>query len=110
MAEEVRNPGRNLPLALALGTAAVTMIYLLINVLYLYVIPHWGVGHRKGQVLDVAADRLLGRRAGEVMGVVSIISLAAGINAWTFAGPRVYFAMARDGVFFRQAAQVHPTF
>jgi APA family basic amino acid/polyamine antiporter len=110
MAEEVRNPGRNLPLALALGTAAVTVIYLLINLLYLYVIPIGELASVKGSVLDVAADRLLGQRAGDVMGVVSIISLAAGINAWTFAGPRVYFAMARDGVFFRQAAQVHPTF
>ena len=64
----------------------------------------------QGSVLDVAAERLLGVRAGDIMGVVSIISLAAGINAWTFAGPRIYFAMARDGVFFRQAAQVHPTF
>jgi APA family basic amino acid/polyamine antiporter len=44
------------------------------------------------------------------MGVVSIISLAAGINAWTFAGPRVYYAMARDGVFFPAAARVHPNF
>jgi APA family basic amino acid/polyamine antiporter len=44
------------------------------------------------------------------MGVVSIISLAAGINAWTFAGPRVYFAMARDGVFFSAAGRVHPRF
>ena len=54
----------------------------------------------KGSVLDVVADRLLGARAGDIMGIVSLISLAAGINAWTFAGPRVYFAMARDGVFF----------
>jgi APA family basic amino acid/polyamine antiporter len=44
------------------------------------------------------------------MGLVSIVSLAAGINAYTFAGPRVYFAMARDGAFFRSAARVHPRF
>ena len=64
----------------------------------------------KGSVLDVVAERLLGARAGDIMGVVSLISLAAGINAWTFAGPRVYFAMARDGVFFPAAARVHPQF
>ncbi len=110
MAEEVRNPGRNLPLALALGTAAVTLIYLLINVLYLSVIPIEELMTVKGSVLDVAAERLLGVRAGDIMGIVSLISLAAGINAWTFAGPRIYFAMARDGVFFPQAAQVHPRF
>ena len=110
MAEEVRDPGRNLPLALALGTAAVTLIYLLINVLYLYVIPIGELVTIKGSVLDVAAERLLGVRAGDIMGIVSLISLAAGINAWTFAGPRIYFAMARDGVFFPAAARVHPTY
>jgi APA family basic amino acid/polyamine antiporter len=110
MAEEVRNPGRNLPLAFALGTAAVTVIYLLMNVLYLSVIPISELAKVEGSLLDTAADRLLGASAGNIMGVVSIISLLASLNAWTFAGPRVYFAMARDGVFFPQASRVHPRF
>ncbi|MGQ0732414.1 MAG: APC family permease [Acidobacteriota bacterium] len=110
MAEEVRNPGRNVPRALALGTAAVTLIYLFMNVLYLYVMPVGELAAVKGSVLDVVAERLLGVRAGDIMGIVSIISLAAGINAWTFAGPRVYYAMARDGVFFSAAARVHPRY
>jgi basic amino acid/polyamine antiporter, APA family len=110
MAEEVRNPGRNLPLALALGTGAVTLIYILINVLYLKVIPIQEFVAIKGSVLDVAAERLIGVRAGDVMGIVSIISLLASVNAMTFAGPRVYFAMARDGVFFPSAARVHPAY
>jgi APA family basic amino acid/polyamine antiporter len=110
MAEEIRDPGRNLPLALILGTVAVIIIYLLINVLYLYVMPVGELAKVKGSVLDVVAERLLGARAGDIMGVVSIISLAAGINAWTFAGPRVYYAMARDGVFFPAAARVHARF
>lgn len=110
MAEEVREPGRNVPLALAMGTAAVIVIYLLLNVLYLYVLPVGELAQVKGSVLDVVADKLLGARAGDIMGVVSLISLAAGINAWTFAGPRIYFAMARDGVFFRAAARIHPKY
>ncbi len=61
-------------------------------------------------MLDVIADRLLGVIAGDVMGVVSIISIAASISAMTFAGPRVYYAMARDGLFFRGAAHVHPRY
>ena len=97
MAEEIRDPGRNVPRALILGTAGVIVIYLLINVLYLYVIPIGELAATQGSVLDVVADRLLGQRAGNVMAVVALVSLAAGINAWTFAGPRVYFAMARDG-------------
>jgi len=110
MAEEIRNPGRNVPLALAIGTVAVTAIYLLMNVLFLYVMSIGGLAAVQGSVLDVVADRLLGVRAGDVMGIVSIISLAASINAFTFAGPRVYFAMARDGAFFRSAAHVHSRF
>ena len=110
MAEEVRDPGRNLPLALALGTGAVTVIYILINVLYLKVIPIQELVTIKGSVLDVAAERLIGVRAGDVMGIVSIVSLAASVNAMTFAGPRVYFAMARDGVFLPAAARIHPTY
>jgi len=110
MAEEIREPGRNVPLALAIGTVAVTVIYLLMNVLFIYVMSIGGLAAVQGSVLDVVADRLLGVRAGDIMGIVSIISLAAGINAFTFAGPRVYFAMARDGAFFRSMAQVHPRF
>jgi APA family basic amino acid/polyamine antiporter len=110
MAEEVRDPGRNLPLALALGTVAVIVIYLFLNVLYLYVVPIGELVKVQGSLLDVVADRLLGIRAGDIMGIVSIISLAAGINAYTFAGPRVYFAMARDGVFLPAAARVHPKY
>jgi APA family basic amino acid/polyamine antiporter len=102
--------GRNVPRAFALGTAAVIAIYLLLNLLYLYVLPVGELGHVQGSVLDVIADRLLGARAGSIMGVVSIISLAATISAMTFAGPRVYYAMARDGLFFPVAARVHPRY
>jgi APA family basic amino acid/polyamine antiporter len=110
MAEEIRNPGRNVPLSLTLGTLAVIAIYLLLNVLYLYVIPIGELAQVQGSVLDVVADRLLGTSAGNIMGAVGLISLAAGINAWTFAGPRVYFAMARDRVFFPAAARIHPKY
>ena len=110
MAEEIRDPGRNVPRALILGTVGVVIIYLFINVLYLYVIPIAELGATQGSVLDVVADRLLGQRAGNIMAGVALVSLAAGINAWTFAGPRVYFAMARDGVFFKSAARVHPKY
>ena len=110
MAEEIRDPGRNVPRALLVGTAIVTVIYLLINVLYLYVIPIGELAARAGQRAGRRRRRLLGVRAGDIMGVVAIVSLAAGINAWTFAGPRVYFAMARDNAFFKSAARVHPKY
>ena len=61
-----------------------------------------------GRIL--VADRLLGSGAGHVMGIVSIVSLMASNSAMTFAGPRVYFAMARDGVFLDAASKVHPSY
>jgi basic amino acid/polyamine antiporter, APA family len=107
VAEEIREPGRNIPLALGMGTLGVIAIYCLLNLLYLYVVPIGSLAAVRGSVLDVIADKVLGVRAGDVMGVVSIVSLAASISAMTIAGPRVYYAMARDGVFFAPAARVH---
>lgn len=107
VAEEIREPGRNVPLALALGTVAVVAIYFLLNLLYLFVLPIGSLAAVRGSVLDVIADRLLGARAGDIMGIVSIVSLAASISAMTIAGPRVYYAMARDRVFPAPAARVH---
>jgi APA family basic amino acid/polyamine antiporter len=110
VAEEVRNPGRNVPRALALGTGAVIVLYLLLNALYVYVVPVDQLAKVSGSMLDLIADRLLGQTAGHIMAVVSIVSLLASISAMTFAGPRVYFAMGRDGVFFEKAASVHPRY
>ena len=107
VAEEIRDPGRNIPRALGMGTLAVIAIYFLLNLLYVYVVPIGRLAAVRGSVLDVIADQVLGVRAGDVMGVVSIVSLAATISAMTIAGPRVYYAMARDGVFFAAAARVH---
>ena len=110
IAEEIRDPGRNVPRAFALGTGAVVALYLALNMLYLYVLPIDRLATIKGSVLDVVADGLLGPAAGDVMAAVAIISLSASVSAMTFAGPRVYFAMARDGLFFRRAAAVHPKY
>jgi APA family basic amino acid/polyamine antiporter len=110
VAEEMRNPGRNAPLAFAVGTGAVIAIYVAMNMLYLYVVPIGELAKLQGSVLDFVADRLIGPTAGNIMGIVGLISLSASISAMTFAGPRVYFAMARDGVFFRSAATVHPRY
>jgi APA family basic amino acid/polyamine antiporter len=110
IAEEIRDPGKNVPRALALGTLAVIVVYVLLNLLYLFVLPVNQLAQVKGSVLDVIADRLLGQIAGHVMGLVSIISLAASISANVFAGPRVYYAMARDGLFLPAASRVHPRY
>jgi APA family basic amino acid/polyamine antiporter len=110
VAEEVRNPERFVPRALALGTGAVILIYLLLNVLFLYSLPISELASLEGSVVDVIADRLFGSAAGSLLGIVSIVSMAASISAMIFAGPRVYYAMARDGLFFQAAARVHPRY
>jgi APA family basic amino acid/polyamine antiporter len=110
IAEEIRDPGRNAPRAFALGTGAVVALYLGLNMLYLYVFPVERLATIEGSVLDVVADGLIGPAAGDVMAAVAVVSLSASVSAMTFAGPRVYFAMARDGLFFRSAAVVHPRY
>lgn len=111
VAEEVRSPGRNVPLALGLGTVAVVALYLALNLLYLFAFPPAELGALTGgRLVDNVAERLFGFVAGDVLALFSIVSLAASISAMVIAGPRVYYAMARDGLFFRAAAGVHPRF
>ena len=111
VAEEVRDPGRNVPLALAIGTLAVVAIYVALNITYLYAMPVGEIASLQGgRLLDVVAERLFGFVAGSILAVFTIISLAASVSAMILAGPRVYYAMARDGLFLRSAARVHPRF
>jgi APA family basic amino acid/polyamine antiporter len=113
VAEEIRNPGRNVPIALAIGTGAVVLIYLGLNVLYLYALSPAELAGLLGQsqgLTDVVAQRLFGAVAGTVLALLTIVSIAASISAMVLAGPRVYYAMARDGVFPPVVARVHPRF
>jgi APA family basic amino acid/polyamine antiporter len=110
VAEEVRTPGRNVPIALGLGTLAVVVIYLGLNALYLYAIPAVDLARVQGTLIDTVAERLFGFTAGNVIAIFTIVSIAASISAMVLAGPRVYFAMARDGLFAAGAARVHPRF
>jgi APA family basic amino acid/polyamine antiporter len=110
VAEEVRSPGRNVPLALGLGTLAVVIIYLGLNALYLYAIPAANLAQVQGTLIDTVAERLFGFTVGNIIAVFTIVSIAASISAMVLAGPRVYFAMARDGLFTAPAARVHPRF
>ena len=110
VAEEVRDPGRNVPIALGLGTFAVVVIYLALNALYLYAIPIADLARLDGRLLDIVAERLFGFVAGNLLAAFTIVSLAASISAMILAGPRVYYAMARDRVFLAPAGRVHPRF
>ncbi len=109
IAEEVRDPARTLPRSLALGTLAVTVIYLLVNLLFFYAAP--GASFAGVETIgEVAARHLFGEDAGHGFALLVGLALLSSLSAYTLIGPRVYFAMARDGLFFRFAARLHPKF
>jgi APA family basic amino acid/polyamine antiporter len=110
IAEEIKDPGRNLPRALALGTVSVVIAFVLMNIVYIYALSVPEMQETKLRVVDAAADRLFGATAGNLLSVVTLLIAAGSVSAMVFAGPRVYFAMARDGLFLPQAARVHPTY
>jgi APA family basic amino acid/polyamine antiporter len=108
-AGEVENPGRNLPLALIAGTAVVTLLYVGVVGAYLKVIPvaELATADRPAQL---AAVRLFGPKTSAVI-AASIVAAALGcVSASLVAGPRIAFAMARDGLFPRGFGAVHPRF
>src|SRR6266542_3799410 len=109
VAEEVRNPTRNVPLALALGTGSVVALYLALNTLYLRVVPREELVGAIG-VGEIAASRLFGSAAAAMFAGLAVVIILSSLSAWTLAGPRIYFAMARDGVFLSAAARVHPQY
>ena len=107
VAEEIRNPERTIPVALVLGTVFVAAIYAALNILYIYASS---LQDMKGVVAvgALAAESLFGSRAGGLFSGAMAVSLLATVNAMCMIGPRVYYAMARNGAFFAMAAKVHP--
>ncbi len=110
VAEEIRDPVRNVPRALVAGTGVVVLMYLALNMVFLYAIPIGGFAEQSVRIGDAAVERLFGAGAGQAWAAASIVMILASISAMVLAGPRVYFAMARDGLFFGAAARVHPLF
>jgi APA family basic amino acid/polyamine antiporter len=109
LAEEVREPARTLPRALLLGTLAVMLIYVAFNLLLFFAVPAaelTGVA----TVGELAARRLFGDAFGRGFALLVAAGLLSSLSAYVFIGPRVYYAMARDGQFFRFAARIHPRF
>ncbi len=107
IAGEVKDPDRTFPVALGVGTAVVTSLYLALNVLYVYAVP---LADLEGVVAvgSLAASRLFGEGTATLFSVAMAVSLLATVNAMCLVGPRVYYAMARDRAFFAAAARVHP--
>ena len=110
-AGEVKNPQRNLPRAIILGTLALIGIYVLTNLAYLYVSPIESIADPRNPL--VAADTMMalfGRAGVVLVSVFVMISSFSSLNGSMLASPRVFFAMADDGLFFESIAKVHPRF
>jgi amino acid transporter len=107
-AEETAAPTRTLPRALILGTLLVTACYFALNAVYLYVLPLDEVV-RSTRVAADAADALLGSGGASVMASLVILSSLGALAGVVLAGPRAYYAMARDGALFSWLATLHPT-
>jgi basic amino acid/polyamine antiporter, APA family len=100
LAGEVRDPAKTLPRSLLLGTGAVTALYLAMNALFAWAVPLANVSFANAeQVPRMAVARLLGPRVAGAFSVAVGLTFLATVNAFVVTGPRIYFAMARDGLF-----------
>jgi APA family basic amino acid/polyamine antiporter len=95
--------------ALLCGTLLVIILYLAINAVYIYAVP---VTEMKGalRMSEVATTALFGYQTSALITAIITVSILGSLNAVTMIGPRIYYAMARDGVFFHGLTRIHPTF
>ena len=109
VAGEIKKPSRNLPLALIIGTLGITVLYVLTNYIYLYALP---IPEVKGvvRIAEKATSALFGSSTGALISAAVIISTFGALNGSILTGPRVYYAMAKDKLFFQRVSQVHPRF
>ncbi len=106
---EVRDPERVLPRALSYGVVGVTIVYVLTSLVFIYLVPMGQV--TSGETFAAQAGEVLfGRAGGVVFSLVVVVAVLGCLAAVVMSAPRVYFAMARDGLFFRSVASVHPRY
>lgn len=106
---EIKDPTKNLPRSLFIGTGSVILLYLGLNALYVYAIPP---AEMEGVVSigGLAARNLFGPSFDRVLSLLISFALFSSLSAFIILGPRVYYSMARDGYFFKFTAKVHPVF
>ncbi len=121
-AGEVKNPSRNLPLSLAMGTGFVIALYIGCNFIYLNVLPLGGLPHgatilergikyaTEDRVATAVMTQMFGALGGFLMAAAIMISSFGCNNGLILSGARVYYAMAKDGLFFRKVAKLHPKY
>jgi len=109
VAGEVKNPKRNLLLAPTIGLGLAVGIYVLANIAYLRVLSVGEIA-ATDRVGALAAERAMGLWGGSFVSLTILMSIAGAINGWAMTAPRIYFAMAQDGLFFRRFARIHPRY
>ncbi len=121
-AGEVKNPSRNLPLSLAVGTGVVIALYIACNFIYLGALPLAGSAAgttlvergiqfaKEDRVATAVMTQIFGSSGGGLMAIAIMISGFGCCNGLILSGARVYYAMAKDGLFFRSVAKLHPTY
>lgn len=108
---EVKDPGRNLPKALILGTAAIIAIYLVVNAAYLFLLPVTEMAASTRVAADAAMRiPLLGAAGAAIIAGVVMVSCFGAVNGSIMTGPRIFFALADRGLFFPALARVSPRF
>jgi APA family basic amino acid/polyamine antiporter len=108
-AGETKNPQRNLPLGILLGCLACIVLYVIAQLAYLYVIPASGIA-KSDRIAAEAMNLAVGGAGASVISFIILFSIMGATNQNFICSPRVYFAMAKDGLFFPQIAAVHPKF
>ncbi|MFA5323790.1 MAG: amino acid permease [Smithella sp.] len=109
LGSEIKNPGRNLPLSLLLGTAIVGILYTLVNVTYLYALPLTGLAGAVN-IGQVTAAALFNSTISVVISVAIILAICASINATIMGGSRIFYAMSEDKIFWSFLKKLHPRF
>lgn len=104
---ETRDPGRTVPRALVAGVSIITLVYITISAVFLYLVSIANVTSDKNFAAQ-AGEALFGRSGGVVFSLIVVASVLGSLAALMTTAPRVYVAMARDGLFFATAGRVHP--
>jgi len=107
LAGEIREPAKSVPRALVLGVLIVTLVYIGLSAVFLYLVPPEQINAEAG-FAALAGEALFGRAGGIIFALIVVVALLGSLAAVFMAFPRVYFAMARDRLFLPSVAQVHP--
>ena len=108
-AGETKNPSRTIPLGLIAGCGLVTLLYILTNIAYLYAVPAADMAGSERIAAD-AMNAAVGPVGASLVAFIILFSIMGAANGHILTGPRVYYAMAKDGLFFRRMAGIHPRF